>query len=283
MTLNPNAPPAQVSFPGGCKVFDIADPDEHGVVFATGSEVSEVKFADGRYRNIANVHLRTVGTSLAPADAPDRLDCPTENIAEPEVATVHSGQQAWARIKSGSTWHDWNAVGAAHVIGRTTAMRDAHTNKPAGRGYNAAFAAWARKFGFNDLDKGDRNRLFDVMDNLAKIEKWREKELKPCERLRLNHPSSVWRRWKAATAQPKPESEAKTSPYKKLQAEHMALIEERDRYKREVERGGGDLWSPDDRPKDIAQVMINKLGDTKFEKVVREGRKILKALKGAVR
>jgi len=58
----------------------------------------------------------------------------------------------------------------------------------------------------------------------------------------------------------------------------MALIEERDRYKREVERGGGDLWSKTDRVRDISKVMIDRLGKTKAEKVARE---ILSALKGA--
>ena len=34
------------------------------------------------------------------------------------------------------------------------------------------------------------------------------------------------------------------------------------------------------RPKDIAKVMINKLGKTKFEQVIRAGREILKTMNG---
>jgi len=59
----------------------------------------------------------------------------------------------------------------------------------------------------------------------------------------------------------------------------VAVIEERDRYKREVERGGGDLWSPDDRPRDVADIMIKKLGIAKFEKVMLDGSKIIAKLK----
>jgi hypothetical protein len=204
----------------------------------------------------------------------DRLDGPTETI-EPEIAAVHNGQQAWLRLRNNSTWEDWKVVGAAHLIGRTTAMREAHTNKPEGRGYNAAFAAWARKFGFAELDKGDRCRLFQVMDRLGEIEAWL-KELTPIDRLRLNHPATVLRRWKAATNEKT--SKQRVSSVQKLKDSLINLQDENDRMKREIERGGGDLWSSDDRPRDIARVILGKLSKTKAEKVARE---ILNALKEA--
>jgi hypothetical protein len=237
MTLNPTAASTQVSFPNGC----------------------------------------------CSATALDRLDSPTENsksgglteTPKTEAIIIKNAQGAWGRLRVGLAWEDWATVGAAHVIGRTTAMRDAHTNKPAGRGYNAAFAAWATKYGF-DLDKGDRSRLFKVMDNLAAIEAWRAKQ-PPTEQLRLNHPSTVLRKWRASTVVPDPNAPPKLSPYKKLQADHMALIAEHDRYKREVARGGGDLWCADDTPRDIARIMLVKLGKTKVEKVAREFRAALKA------
>jgi hypothetical protein len=197
----------------------------------------------------------------------NELDNPTHPAESSEVAVIRHGQEAWLRLRTASTWTDWVTVGTAHVIGRATAMRDGHINKPKGRTYNAAFSAWQKKFGFEGLNKGDRSRLFDVMDHITEIEDWLQK-LPEAERLRLNHPSSVWRRWKAATAAPK-DGEVKPSPYKKLQIEHMALIEERDRYKREIERGGGDLWAPEDRPRDIARVIFDKVGKTKAKTVAQ--------------
>ena len=243
------------------RVYDVADPDRIGRVIRAGPEVSEVRFDDGAERNVPNLHLRPVDASVS-----DELDNPTHPDESPEIAAIRHGQEAWCRLRAGSTWTDWVAVGTAHVIGRTTAMRDGHINKPNGRSYNAAFSAWQKRFGFEGFDKGDRSRLFDVMDHLKEIDDWLRKLPEP-ERLRLNHPSSVWRRWKAATAAPKPDTESKTSPYKKLQAEHMALIEERDRYKREVDRGGGDLWSAEDRAQDIARVILGKLTKRKAETV----------------
>ena len=42
--------------------------------------------------------------------------------------------------------------------------------------------------------------------------------------------------------------------------------QERDRYKREIDRGGGDLWNADDRPRDIARVILSKLSKGKPKK-----------------
>jgi hypothetical protein len=263
-----SAPIAHPTAPhqAGAVVCDAADPARRGKIIRAGIEVSEIRFDDGVERNVPNGHLRTV----------DELDNPTHPIEEPEHDAVRQGQEAWHRLRHNSTWQDWKKVGVAHVIGRATAMRDGHINKPKGRSYNAAFSAWQKKFGFTDLDKGDRARLFDVMDHLKEIDGWLQK-LPENERLRLNHPSSIWRRWKAATAAPKPDTQLKPSPMRKLKDELVAVIEERYRYKREVERGGGDVWTPQDSAKAIAKIMLGKLSKSKAEKVARE---ILAALKG---
>lgn len=46
------------------------------------------------------------------------------------------------------------------------------------------------------MDKGDRSRLYQVMDNLPQIEEWRQ-TITLAERLKLNHPNAVLRKWKA--------------------------------------------------------------------------------------
>jgi hypothetical protein len=45
--------------------------------------------------------------------------------------------------------------------------------------------------------------------------------------------------------------------------------------RREIERGGGDLWTAEDRAQDIAKVILSKLTKRKAETVARE---ILKAV-----
>lgn len=173
---------------------------------------------------------------------------------------------------------DGEASSSSNSSAGAAAMRDGHVNKPRGRSYNAAFTAWQKKYGFQDLDSGDRTRLFQVMDHLAEIEVWLKK-LPSSERLRLNHPSSAWRRWKAATKKPAEEGAKKPSPMQKLKDTIVVLQEENDRMKREIEHGGGDLWSPEDRPRDIARIMLSKLTRSKAEKVARE---ILKLVKDVV-
>jgi hypothetical protein len=121
---------------------------------------------------------------------------------------IKRGQEAWKRHKGDATWLDWLAIGEALSIGRQEAMANADTNRPIGSRYNAAFGEWLARHHFDDIDKGDRSRLFDVMDNLPAIEGWRA-TLTQTERLRLNHPNSVLRKWKAATVvkppkEPKP-------------------------------------------------------------------------------
>jgi hypothetical protein len=97
-----------------------------------------------------------------------RLAGPTDSVDD----TIHRGQQAWMRLRNDNTWPDWIAVGKAHVIGRAEAMREAGVNRPNGHRFDKAFSAWRKRHGFDDLDKGDRSRLFKVMDHLAQIEAW---------------------------------------------------------------------------------------------------------------
>jgi hypothetical protein len=248
-------------------VFDVADPDRHGKIINRGPEVSEVRFDDGAERNIPNDHLRAVTVD----------DDQLSRTTDPDQTTLRRGQEAWHRLKKGSTFEDWTQVGAAHVLGRTAAMREAHVNKPEGRNYNAAFGRWQKQCGFEDLDKAARSRLFEMMDHVAEIEAWRA-TLTVTQRLDLNHPTSVVRRWKAATAKPKEADERRSSPVQKLKDTIVDLQEQNDRMQREIDDGGGDLWAPEDRPRDIAKIILSKLTKAKAEKVARE---ILAALKEA--
>jgi hypothetical protein len=126
---------------------------------------------------------------------------------EDDVERVcRQGTQAWQRLKKDKNWSDWIKVGEAHLVGREWAQRIATTNRPQGKAYNMAFGEWLAKYKFDDMDKGDRSRLFQVIDNLGQIEEWR-KTLTLTERLKLNHPNAVLRKWKAHMA-PEPRTES---------------------------------------------------------------------------
>jgi hypothetical protein len=203
-----------------------------------------------------------VGQFDQPQDTPELTHPPSrlDNPTDPQQATVQRGLEAWQRLHCDQTWEDWKDVGAAHLIGRNWAMHEACVNRPIGHRYKVAFAAWLKNFGFENLDKADRSRLFVVMDHLEEIEAWRA-TLTSTERLRLNHPSAVLRKWKTNAISRN--QNCRLSPIEKCRQEISALKQENFRLRREYERSGGDLWDPADRPEDIATVMIAKLGKTK--------------------
>jgi hypothetical protein len=189
--------------------------------------------------------------------------------------TIQLGREAWLDLSTkDQQWEKWLAVGAALAVGREEAMFEAGTNKPERAKYNKVFGAWLARQGFDKIDECDRSRLFKCIDNSAAIEKWRA-TLTTSERLKLNHPSSVLRRWKAKSIVPDPNKSPKLLPVAKLNESIATLSEENHRLKQEIERGGGDLWSPKDRAKDIAKVMVDKLSRSKAEAVARAILKML--------
>ena len=120
------------------------------------------------------------------------------------------GTEAWRRLKKTKDYNDWLKVGEALTVGREWAMNQAQTNTPDGKAYNMAFGEWMLQYKLNDMDKGDRSRLFEVMAALPMIEEWR-RTMTTTERLKLNHPNAVLRKWKAAWEVPDKSKPAKSA------------------------------------------------------------------------
>ena len=112
------------------------------------------------------------------------------------------GSEAWKRLKKCKDYNDWVKVGEAILVGREWAMNQSQTNKPEGKAYNMAFGEWLQRYKLDDMDKGDRSRLFHMMDALPQIENWR-RTITLAERLKLNHPNAILRKFKAAFARTK--------------------------------------------------------------------------------
>lgn len=141
------------------------------------------------------------------------------------------GTEAWKRLKREKSWGDWLKVGEALLVGREWAMHQSGKNKPEGKGYNFAFGEWLAKHKLDDMDKGVRSRLFNVMDNLGLVEEWR-KTLTMSERLALNHPNSVWRKW---AKRMEPEDEPQGEPKPTLRDSVVNLSEENEQLKAHIE------------------------------------------------
>jgi hypothetical protein len=145
-----------------------------------------------------------------------KFEYETDRIAE-------LGRDAWRRLKKTKIWNDWLMVGEALMVGRQLAMDEAKTNQPIGRRYNQIFGEWLIHYKLNDMDGSDRKRLFTVMENKHAIEAWRD--AKPLrERLMLNHPNVVLRKWRTETSEPK-EKESRPSPRQELEAARAHIDE----------------------------------------------------------
>ena len=158
-----------------------------------------------------------------PRDMKERREAGLTRSQEDREMHIKWGQEAWRRHihKGDATWNDWMAIGNALLIGRQDAVAAAETNH--GSRYNSEFDSWLARYHFDDIDKGDRSRLIEVINNLSAIEAWRA-TLTRTARLRLSHPSSVLRKWKAA-------SEVKET----LRDSVAILSEDNTKLKREVE------------------------------------------------
>src|SRR5580704_17623293 len=130
---------------------------------------------------------------------------------------MEAAGKAWNAIKTSGakTWKEWiEVVGPGLVKARAEAQ--SVSNASSGKGYNTAMGALLQEYGFGDALERHRSQvtradLLHCMDYLSKIEKWRHdgsaSALLAVERRRkhrypdhttLNHPSVVWRQFKAS-------------------------------------------------------------------------------------
>jgi hypothetical protein len=179
------------------------------------------------------------------AKGPDDLGCPGQPKSH---ECIWAAQEAWKRLSSGQTRHDWMIIGKAFQFLRTEAMYSAHVNKPEGRRYNEEFSALLKANGFDGIDKATRSRLFAVLDHKPEIESWLA-TVPANKKLHLNHPHTVWRAYQRSLVK-KPDGGKKPS---------QAL------------EPGDSLFSRQDTAHDIAGVVYRTiLSPSKAREIARE-------------
>jgi len=192
------------------------------------------------------------------------------NFDHDTETVVSRGRAAWKSLRQDETWEKWVAIGRAIEAGRTAIMRLLNTNQPKGRAWSETFGAWLAETNFAEIDKGVRSRLQTCLDNLPAIEAWRQ-TLGLTQRLQLNHPNAVLRRWQAAASIPGKGKGPANSGRPGLREEVIRLQSELDHANREIERlrrreDEGNDWDWQDTAEDIAKAMIRQ-APTKSKRV----------------
>src|SRR5262245_14490065 len=180
---------------------------------------------------------------------------------------VLDAQKAAERLITGPAWNDWVTLGRAAQVGRTEAMREAHVNRPEGRGYAVALHSWLSRTGLDKVlgDSSTRSRLLDLIDHITDVEAWRQ-TLPGNKRLELNHPRVVWQHWQRSKVVPDPNKAQKPSPFAAVK---QSLIESQEEVARLKEANGGNLLTARTSAKDVVRILRETFSTSKFNEIRR--------------
>jgi hypothetical protein len=212
------------------------------------------------------------------------VDIETESDARKEKLA----EEAEDRIRRGAHWTDWMYVADGFAVGRAKAMRAAGTNQPYGKAYTRAFGDWMKERPWareDRIDKGTRSNLLWAADHRSEIEGWRE-TLTQGERARMNHPTTLRRKFEAAhrVVDKDPNAPKKETSRDALVRENAELWDKNKKLEHRLEAGDGSLF---DLRRDSVEAIVDTIAGNvplgRFESLQRVMTKKLAALKTADR
>jgi len=155
-------------------------------------------------------------------------------------------------------------VGEGLIEGRRWAMQQAGVQAPEGKGYTLAFGEYLKRYRLDDMDKSDRAKLLQLMEERPAIEEWRA-TLPTNQRRDLNNPTLVWRKWQADTKVKKPK------PKGQGDARARAMVAEQQERIKELEQEleGRIGLSPDDSASYVAGVILEMFSSDEAEEIAR--------------
>lgn len=179
---------------------------------------------------------------------------------------IMAGALALRRIRQHEDYSHWTAVGRALLRLQEEAMHLSGSNSPHGRGYTAIRAELGSRVpDLEELDKTSKSHATWLAKNFAAVEHWRH-TLAVNERDKLNHPTTIKRRYEATHGATTAVGEAAraASPMDKLKAENVRLQEELDAAHakiRRLERAEGNalLITRTDSPEAILAVLESEI------------------------
>ena len=172
-----------------------------------------------------------MGSTVQAITGTERGEAPPADDRQKLRSTIRQGEEL-LKIKeqeAARDWESWIAIGAGLAAGRTLAMLNARVSKPEGRRYSVAFSSWLSGSHYKTMDPDTRAALLRCYDKADLIEAWRRERLAPAQRLDLNHPRSVWRRYSKSLAEADPKPKLDRTPARNKQREQHLELELRER------------------------------------------------------
>jgi hypothetical protein len=203
------------------------------------------------------------------------------DLTQNERDVLAADADRWKRLGSGAHLNDWLNFSDGLAIRRRLAMRIAHTNQPAGRGYNEMFSILMREDGIDTADKSAMTSFSAVMwlnDDPERLIILRQiiDAMTPGARARLNSPISARQRveavLKARAKGESAEAQVKNSPVALLRAQ----IADKDREIADLKAKLATTWDGSlfdlnaDPAKMIASVIVGTVSPYKAAEIERE-------------
>ena len=109
---------------------------------------------------------------------------------------IERGKASYVALKTSKNWLWWVDIGYAIDAGRSQILIAlGNPNNPQDKKLRDAMGLWLKETGFDAIDKTIRARLKSCMENIDRIEAWRE-GLSEDDRISWNHPTTVWNHYK---------------------------------------------------------------------------------------
>jgi hypothetical protein len=199
---------------------------------------------------------------------------PWDRLDEARRAIYEKGEAAAQVLQKYETIERWHEIGDAAAALMADAMTWGGSNTATGRGYNHA---WARLSAHcptvRDLDKSARSAAVWMAQNWTQVSVWLN-TLTPSERLKLNHPTVIHRRYDAAHKPPSPEgTAAAVSPRIAAQDELIKVQRELDMLRK---KGGGGLL-PGASVEEVVEAIFTAQSPAFVKKLIMELDKRLEA------
>jgi hypothetical protein len=180
------------------------------------------------------------------------------------------------------TFDHWLVTGEAFERGRQSAMREARTNVPKGRGYNEAYSPWMKRNEAGKLatiDQAVRFRLGKIIEHRSEVLAWRQ-TLTSNQRREWSHPTTVWRRFEAANVvRTDDDGEKKPSQVAQLKESLAKALDDNARLTEQLKRDGSLFDLKRDSAEAIAEVLVRNMSDVRAEDVAKRIRRKLKEKK----